>query len=72
MMLEPARGKHRGVQEETGDTGARYKQWLQVAGANIADEDNADFRVLVVVRLVVVVDDPMEEEAEEHANPHKG
>lgn len=72
VVAQPARGQHRGVEENADDAGPRDEEGLEDVGANVGDVDNLDVRVLVVVGPVVVVDDPVEEHAEEHADPDEG
>lgn len=71
-VAQPARGQHGQVEEEADDAGAGDEERLQHVGANVGDEDDADVLVLVVVGPRVVVDDPVQEHAEQHAEPDEG
>lgn len=69
VVPQPALGGKGQVEEDGGDGGAGDEEGLELAGANVADE--GDLVVAAHPRVVrgVCVDDPVEEQAEEHAAP---
>lgn len=68
-MPQPALGEEGGVEGEGGEDTARDEERLHLVGADVADVGEGlavgDGRVASAVRA----DDPVEEEAEEHAEP---
>lgn len=69
LVAEPALGDKGEVEEDGDDDGARDEEGLELGGANVANVDNGGVRVHEAVGLLVLVDDPVQEHAEEHAEP---
>lgn len=68
-VAEPALGDKGGVEGDSDDDGAGDEEGLELVGANVADEgDGGTVRHGRVV-AAAGVDNPVEEEAEEHAEP---
>jgi len=68
-VAEPAVGAEGGIEEERGDDAADDEERLQVRGADVADVgDGSGVGHGGVVRPVGI-DGPVDEQAEEHAEP---
>lgn len=68
VTQQALRGKGQ-VEKRCRDGRAGDEERFQLGGTNVADERNVVALVHVRVVLAVCVDDPVEEEAEEHAEP---
>lgn len=69
LVAEPAVGKEGEVEEDGGEDAAGDEEGLEVVGADVADVGDGLGRRHGGVDCAVGVDDPVEEHAEEHAEP---
>lgn len=68
-MTQPALGEEGQVEGDGGEDAARDEEGLELLGANVADIGEGLARPDRRVALPVGVDDPVEEHAQEHAEP---
>lgn len=69
LMAQPAVGAERDVEEDGGDDAAGDEERLEPAGADVADVGDALPRCHGGVVLAAPVDDPVQQQAEERAEP---
>lgn len=70
LVTEPALGGKGQVKGDGGDGGAGDEEGLELEGANVADVGEGHVALLGGEVLPVLVDDPPEEHAQEHAEPY--
>lgn len=67
VVAQPALGDKGQVKSDGGDAGAGNEERLEGGGANVADVGNVGVGSHEAVGFLVLVNDPVEEHAEEHA-----
>lgn len=72
IVTQQALGGKRQVEEDGCDGRSRDEERLELAGANVGNEGYVVVRVHVRVVFAIGVDDPVEEEAQQHTKPYEG
>lgn len=72
IVTQQALSGKRQVEEDSCDSRSRDEERLELAGANVGNEGYVVVRVHVRVVFAIGIDDPVEEEAQEHTKPDEG